>query len=316
MPQPTQSQSHYDAILSNISTAYMQEQDKYIATKVFPVVQVDKQSNRYYTYTKHDWFRDEAKVRADATESAGGGYTLSTDSYACDVYAFHKDVGDQVLANSDAILDPFRSATELVTQRLLLRMEIDWVNQFFVTGKWGTSTTPANLWSDYAASDPIGDTDLARETILINTGKEPNTMVMGYHVYNILKSHPDLVDRLKYTSSDVVGQQMMAKYFEIDKLFVSKAVYSTSVEGTTTPLYAYTAGDHALMCYTTDSPGLLEATAGYTFSWNGGSMAGAAPKIKRYRMEQLAAERVEGEVAWDQKIVATDLGYMFVQVVT
>ncbi len=31
----------------------------------------------------------------------------------------------------------------------------------------------------------------------------------------------------------------------------------------------------------------------------------------QFRMEQLKAERIEGEAAWDNKIVATDMGYFF-----
>ena len=67
MPQPTQNQVHVDAILTNISVAYMQQQQNFIATRVFPVVPVSKQSDKFFTYTKNDWFRDEAQRRADAT---------------------------------------------------------------------------------------------------------------------------------------------------------------------------------------------------------------------------------------------------------
>jgi hypothetical protein len=78
MPQPTQGSVHVNRPLTMISVAYMQDQAEFIADKVFPVVPVDKQSDLYYVYTKNDWFRDEAKPRAAGTESAGGGYNLST----------------------------------------------------------------------------------------------------------------------------------------------------------------------------------------------------------------------------------------------
>lgn len=121
MPQPTQNQVHVDAILTNISVAYMQKQDNFIASKVFPIVPVSKQSDKFFTYTKNDWFRDEAQRRADATESAGGGYGLSTDTYQADVYAFHKDIGDQTRANADAPINVDREATEFVTSRIALK---------------------------------------------------------------------------------------------------------------------------------------------------------------------------------------------------
>jgi len=120
MPQPNVNSVHVDAILTNISVAYLQNQNNFIADKVFPIVPVDKKSDKFFTYTKNDWFRDEAQRRADATESAGSGYNLSTDTYSADVWAFHKDVGDQTVANADAPLNPLREATEFVTRRLLL----------------------------------------------------------------------------------------------------------------------------------------------------------------------------------------------------
>src|SRR5512144_1987146 len=99
MPQPTQGAVHVDSVLTNISVAYMNATSNFIASQVFPVVTVPKQTDVYFTYTKADWFRDEARLRADSTESAGSGYGLSTASYSCDVFALHKDIGDQVRAN-------------------------------------------------------------------------------------------------------------------------------------------------------------------------------------------------------------------------
>ena len=157
MPQPNINSVHVDAILTNISVAYLQNQDNFIADKVFPVIPVDKKSDKYFTYTKNDWFRDEAQRRAPGTESAGGGYNLSTGTYSADVWAFHKDVDDQTVANADAPLNPLREATEFVTRRLMLRRELQWVSDFFGTGVWaddvtGVSGAPSSgetkQWSD------------------------------------------------------------------------------------------------------------------------------------------------------------------------
>jgi hypothetical protein len=190
MPQPTSQQVHVDAILTNISVAYMQQQANFIASRVFPIVPVSKQSDKFFTYTKNDWFRDEAQRRADATESAGGGYGLSTDTYHADVFAFHKDIGDQTRANADAPIQVDREAAEFVTMRLLLKMETQFVSSFFTTGVWGTDDTPSNLWSDYTSSDPLGDVEDGKRAILSTTGFEPNTLVLGYDVFRSLKNHP------------------------------------------------------------------------------------------------------------------------------
>ena len=183
MAQPTLSDVHVDAVLTNISVAYIQNQNNFMSTRVFPIIPVDKKSDKYYIYTQNDWFRDEAQVRPPSTESAGSGWTLSTTNYSCESFALHKDVDNQVLANADAPLNLFREAAEFLTQKMLLRMELQWVSDYFATSIWDSNVTPVSTWDDYTNSDPIDDVELGKETMLQNTGFEPNTLVLGYQVF-------------------------------------------------------------------------------------------------------------------------------------
>ena len=320
MPQPNINSVHVDAILTNISVAYMQKAENFIADKVFPVVPVDKKSDKYFVYTKNDWFRDEAQRRADGTESAGSGYNLTTGTYAADVFAFHKDVGDQTVANADAPLNPLREATEFVTNRMLLRKEVQFVEDFFTTGIWGTdvdgvagapSSGETKQWSDYTSSDPIDDIEEAKSEILGNTGMAPNTLVLGYEVFRQLKNHPDLVDRIKYTSSQTITEDMLARMFDIDRVLVARAVKATNNEGAA-EAYSFMYGKAAALYYVAPSPGLLTPSAGYTMSWTGVSGGiGSTIGVSSFRMESLKAERVEAEMAFDNKVIGADLGYFW-----
>jgi hypothetical protein len=47
MPNPTQADLHVNVPLTNVSIAYIQKADAFIATKVFPKVPVSKQSDLY-----------------------------------------------------------------------------------------------------------------------------------------------------------------------------------------------------------------------------------------------------------------------------
>ncbi len=314
MAQPTQSAVHVDVPLTNISTAYMQSQDAFIASKVFPVVPVQKQTDKFYTYTKNDWFRDEAQVRADATESAGSGYGISTSTYSCDVWAIHKDIGYQTRANADSQINLDRDAAEFVTQRLLLRQEIQFVTDFFTTSVWATDSTPSNLWSDFTNSDPIEDIETGKETILSVTGQMANTLVLGYQVFRKLKNHPDVIDRIKYTtgvSGRTVTPDLLAAMFDVDRVLVARAIKATNNEGETAA-YSFTHGKHALLCHVAPNPGLLTPSAGYMFSWQGVSDGlGANIGVRRIDMPTKRAERIEGEIAFDNRVVGSDLGYFF-----
>jgi hypothetical protein len=311
MPQPTPSDVHVDAILTGLSVAYIVDQASFIAGQVFPTIPVDKQSDKYYVYAKGDWFRDEAQKRAPSTESAGGGYGVSTTNYSCDVYAFHKDVDDQTRSNADAPINVDRDAVNFVTQRLLLRRELQWVTDFFTTGVWATDSTPSNLWSDYAASDPITDIETAKESILGQTGYMPNTLVMGYQVFRQLKHHPDIIDRFKYTNSNNITADILARLFEVDRVLVSSAIRNTGNEGAANA-FSFTHGKNALLCHVAPNPGLLTPSAGYSFAWRGVSDGlGQTVGTTRFRMPEIRSDRIESQMAWDNKVVASDLGYFF-----
>ena len=310
MPQPTLSQVHVDAILTNISVAYSQEAENFVANKAFPTVPVNKQSDKYFTYTQADFFRDQVQTRADGTESAGTGYGMSTATYSSLVYALHKDIGDQVRENADAPINPDMDATKFLTQQMLIKQERDWVTNYFATGIWGTDATPGTLWSA-SGSTPIADIEAAKNTILTNTGYEANMFIMSYAAYSILKNHSDFTDRYKYTTSDSISEELIARVIGVDKVHVMRGVYNSAQEGGTAS-YSQIGDKDCLLCYTAPSAGLMMPSAGYNFTWSGVSAGlGTSTAVSRFRMEHLKADRIEIEGAWDFKAVATPLGYFF-----
>ena len=316
MPNPTRSSVHTDSILTNISVAYSQQATNFISTEVFPMVQVQKQSDKYYTYDKNDFLRDEMEQRADGAESAGAGYRLSTDSYSCDVWALHKDIGDQTRANADNPLNVDRDAVNFLTQKALIRRERQWVTDSFTTSVWGTDvvgTTDFTKWSDQAGSDPIVDIDTGRETILSNTGFEPNTLVLGYQTFKALTRHPLIKEIYKYTSSESITADLLARAFELDRVLVSRAAYATNAEGASSETFTFAAGKNALLCYVNPNPSLMTPSAGYTMAWAGLEDSDDGQRVNRYdlRGSGRPADRIEIEAAFDNKIVATDLGYFF-----
>jgi hypothetical protein len=327
MPNPTASDVHVNAALTNISVAYMQEDNAYVADRVFPVVPVPKQSDRYFVYNKGDFFRSEAQLRAPGTPSAGSGFSIdNTPSYFADVYAIHKDIDDQIRANSDAAINPDRDATLWVTQQLMLRREITWATNFFSAASgWTGSTTGGNVaianllngaWSA-AGSTPIEDIDRQADAMQRLTGYRPNKLVVGTDVHRVLKNHPDVLDRIRYTQEGIVTEQLMASLLGVDEYMVARATNNTAVAGAADVMATVAGTTSALLCYAAPNPGLMTPTAGYMMAWNG--FLGAGPsgnRIKRFRMEHLASDRIEGELAFAAELVAADLGCFFNAIVT
>lgn len=312
--QPTGGDVHIKAALTNISVAWVQDQSTYHAAEIFPVVGVQHQSDLFYKFNKDDFLRDEAKPRAPGSESAGGGYGFTTATYNCLVEAFHKDIDDQLRANADSVFQLDQQGTEFVTQKLLLRRENRWISSFYKTGVWGTDITPTNLW-DVTASTPKKDVSVGRLAIQITSGFKPNTLVLGPQVFEALTYNADIQNQFKYTSANSIDTAMMARYFNIDRVLVLDAISSTATEGAASAIN-FMAGKHALLCYSAPAPGLMQPTAGYTFAWTGYTGAVGGWRMKKFRMENIASDRVEGEMAYDFQVIAPELGYFMHDIVS
>lgn len=336
MPQPSPSDVHVNRPLTNISIAYMQAQSNFVADKVFPNVPVLKQSDLYFRYDRSDFWRNQFEKRAPGAESAGSGWKIdSSQSYHCHVWALHKDIDDQTRGNEDSPLQGDTDTTLFLSLQAMISREVNWAAAYFTTGLWtgidgtngditGSATSPGSnealQWND-ASSTPIEDVTDNATLIQQRTGLRPNKLVLGRQVWDKLKNHADIVDRIKYSGGvsnatpAIVSRQAVAALMEIDEVLVADGIQVTSKENKdfeTSMTTAFIAGKNALLVYANPNPSLRMPSGGYTFSWTGYLGAGSmGQRVSRFRMEHLKSDRVEEEMAYDQKLVSADCGIFF-----
>ena len=332
MPNPTVGDIHIQAALTDISVAYSQSRDVFVAGKVVPTIPVAKQSDKYFLFSRQDWFRSDAQPRAPGTESAGSGFRVTNDVYFCDRVALHMDVSDPERANADPAINLDVDATEYVTEQILLKQEIDFVSFAMTTasgwlggsastnivGQAAPASTTANFrqWND-VASTPIEDIRGEMTAMAKVTGRKPNTLVLGPQVWTALADHPDILDRIKYTEKGVVTTDLIASLLDLEQVMVAWAVKDSAQEGAAAS-YGFTAGKAALLAYFERAPGLRKPTAMYKFVWTlptGAPAPREGARIKRFRMEHRESDRIEGEAWYVFKQVATDLGVFFASAV-
>lgn len=322
---PRMQDAHIDRALTNMSVAYIQDANNFIADKVFPIVPVKRQADLYYIYEAGDFFRDEARVRGAISESAGGDYDLKSDTYYCKKYAFHKDVSPEERVNYDEPLDADKDAQIFVTQKMLIRREVEWASSFFRPGVWsneisGVESSPSDNQAVYwnlDTSNPINDITTASVKMASRTGFRPNTLVLSPYVFNALKNHYDVLDRVKYTETGVVTTSLLASLFEVDNVYVAWGVVNSAAKGESNNI-DFIMGKNALLCYSNPNPSLRSPSAGYIFAWTGLEGAGAyGNRIVRIPMDMLGlgVERIEGEIAFDAKKVSDELGVFFKDIV-
>jgi hypothetical protein len=301
----------------------MQDADAFIAGKVFPNIPVQKQSDTYFVYNRADWFRDEMEDRASTAESVGTEYGVeSSTPYFCKKKSLHYIITEEERANSDAPLQPDTDATEFLSHKGLINKEVRWANLFFKTGVWGidvqgVASSPTGdqviKWSDTVNADPTVDVDKYVVKVAGMTGYKPNAMVLAPDVLSALKHNEVIKDTIKYTQRGTVTVDLLAGIFEIPNVYTGWGVVNTAKKGATEATDFVMSGS-ALLCYAAPSPGIKRPSAGYTFSWKGLKGAGAfGNRIRKIPQPDIGegATKVEIDNAYDQKVIAKDLGVFF-----
>lgn len=307
--RPTSRDLHVNAVLTDLSVDYFNSAEWSVADKVFPVVPVKKQSDRYYVYDKADSFRVEARIRASGSESAGGTFGINNNqTYFCDVTAIHHDISDQELANYDTVLDAQSMGTNYCSKQLLMARDLQWATAYFNATAWSNPVFTGANWT-LTSSDPIRDILGQKDVIHAATGMMPNVLVLGAKVATALRTNDEVLDRIKYVQPGIVDLGLVASAAGLTRVLEARIVQNTAVSGATAALNYVVNPRSALLVYAAPAPALQTPSAGYTFAWTGllGTASGGQ-RIRNFRIEERSVERVEGEMAYDMKVVGADLG--------
>ena len=302
-----------DPVLTNMLVGYMNADSRFIADRAFPGVPVPTDSGTYYQFDKKYFFLDDAKQRAYGANFAEAGFGVSTATYTTLQYAISQAIAREVRANSQVPMDLEQAALRRMSHLLLIRKERMFASDFMATSVWGTDATggsTSDKWSTYASSDPVADVLTGKRTISQSTGYNPNVMSMGEIVRDKLLNHPDLLDRIKYTQTGSLNNMdaALAGVFGLDEILVGYAIYNSANEGQTASMSAII-DDDALLMYRAPSPGIFDASAGYTFFWQPGGGLGSS--LDMFEDKHKRADVMQAQLQIDQKAVSTDCGYFF-----
>ena len=107
---------------------------------------------------------------------------------------------------------------------------------------------------------------------------------------------------------------LIARVLGLDELYVMGSIVNTADEGAHCALQPDRGDKDMLLAYVPASPGLMQPSAGYNFSWTGLANSGGigtSTSVSRFRMDHLRADRLEIQSSWDYKVVSSALGYFF-----
>lgn len=271
-PLNTRSAAVVDVILSNHARGYRNAE--MISHYLFPRAAVSNRHMRTLKFGKES-FRMVNTRRAPGADRKRVQYGFASDPLALTQDSLEALVPTEHQEEAKSVpgIDLAAGAINMVLDVVDLGLEYSAAQIALDAGNYGANNklalTGADKWSD-PASDPAKDVKAGKEAVRRQIGRYPNMLEIGANVFNALSEHPKIKEQFKYTSSDSVTVEMLAKYFDLEKVVVGKAVYLP--ENSTDDDQAIDVwGDDALLAFVpqANQGNFMVPSFGYTYELNG-----------------------------------------------
>lgn len=266
--------TYKDPILTDISVRY--SNSHFIAEMLFPNVTVEKETGYYFKFDKENLRKNPGGTkRGDYARANRVDYNLVSTAYGpLTERTLEMGIPKRVMDQYVAPLTPMSTATETVTEKVLLEKESDLATDLgsaagLVTQNVTLSGTAQ--WSDYTNSVPFGDIRTGISTIKQNALQTANVAAMGQQVFDKLVNHPNFVSRVQYTAraDQATMANALADLIGVSKVFIGDAVQNTAGEGLADAT-SFVWGKNFWLMYVANVPAIETVSAGYHLVLNGG----------------------------------------------
>lgn len=256
-----------DRVITNVAQGY--KNNAFVGMNLFPSVPVTQRGGKIMVFGTEEFNIYNNLLRAPGSNTKRMQIAYSATSFALDDYSLEAMVPFELQEESSVApgIDLRRTSVMKVQDIIGLRLEKDQADlattaSNYAAGNKNTALAGTTLWSDLAASDPIGDVEAAKEAIRGATGLIPNTMVIGPKVAKALRQHSKIIDRTKYTGRDVPTAELLASLFGVDRVLVGNSLYTDST-GARVDLW----GKNVVLAYTTLSSAMDAGTPSYGYTY-------------------------------------------------
>ena len=289
-----------DPVLSALALGY--SNTEFIGDQLLPFVTLDKEGGKIPRFGK-DVFRLYATERALRAKSNRinpddvDGIDISLDEHDLEYPIDYREDAESAF--------PLQArATNTVVEGIRLRHEAmvaDMVQNpanYAASNKIALSGT-SRFTDD--TSDPEGVVSDAKAAVRSKIVKEPNTLVIGYATWRVLKRHPKLKAILSDTRSRLVQLADLREIFEIENIVIGKAV-KASDDGLTSDIW----GDNMVLAYVPKASGdrsPFEPSFGYTLRKKGNPVVDT-------RTEDGKIELIRNTDIFRPFLLGADAGYL------
>lgn len=296
--------------LTNLSVAHRNDQAQYVGSKIFPFVEVESASGKYFKFdTDNEAMRMTEDKLANSAEASEVDWSNSEDNYICQDRALRSPVAHNDEDQAD--FNQKEETTIILTDKFLLAHEnrvkakLDGIDA-------SRKDTPSKKWTDSTAT-VAQDLETARGMVT----KGANTVIIPKIVMQKIKFHPNLLESIKYTNKGVVTQEMLAALLGVDYVYVPDVEVNTAVKGKS-PSLTQLWGKNVYFAYVAPRPGQRTESAGYTFSrkFSGGVNGFRVREWEEEKRGLGGSTMIQIEASTDEKIVSERCLFVLTNVIS
>lgn len=230
MPQISLSTARVsDPVLTTIAQGWQNAQLVFPA--LFPIVPVDVRGGKIVAFGRED-FRQYNSARAPGQNTKRVQFGYSSSNFTLVDYSLEALVPFEQQQDASLVpgVDLGRVAVMKAQNIIQLGSEILAATAATTAASYQAANkvtlSGTSQWSDYSGtSNPSKDVQAGIGAIRAAVGLRANTVVMGPKVYDAVKFHPTVIDRIKYTGRDVATPDLLASLWGVDRVLVAEAVY-------------------------------------------------------------------------------------------
>ncbi len=289
---------------------------EYIADQILTPVTVSNMIGQYHTWNNGVVFRRQNDAYGPDGSANRIDMLATKSTFTLDDHALYADL-DERETNQAPEMAVRMAKTRALVNALLLNREYNVAAQLF-SGTYvtnGATLSGTDQWS-HEDSDPLTKIYTAQngQPVLMDT------LVIGKQVWDKLRTHPLILEAVKYTSAGVaLSTDAVAAYLGVKKILVGTAFVDGAVEGQTQSL-GFVWGKHALLCHTASGPSsplMDEVSLGYLPTWGGGGNGGVRVYQGRdaFRGTGNGMEVIKAEMTYKPLITSVACGYLFTNAV-
>lgn len=222
-----------DKLLTNVSQMFQAQ--GHIAEALLPAITVKEKSGKLGKYGK-------SHLRIETSYVGGRGafrrvepIVRTSTGYELESHGLEGVVTDDDYDNVEKPFDAEADETIGLTSHLQLEKEKVLADTLADTGiiTQNVTLSGTSQFNDYANSSPLDRAKTARSAVRAGCGLAPDTVWMDWSVKNVLKFHPELLERLGFTQNRAGGlsDEELAKALDVKQVLIAEAMYNSAKEG-------------------------------------------------------------------------------------